>query len=450
VSAVTVIVTVRAPFTFTFVNILTNINVAAYVLINRLQNKYSKDKKTPTASPSTPSPQPGKKGKEQRQWSGGSGKISAKAAAALDRSGPASTEDVDQVARDTYLPSDGEKPQWVVEEEEAKEIEAAAAAGSSSSKWNFGNSYLGNLMQTVTGGKVLTKEDLKPVMANIMESLQGKNVAQEIADDICASVSARLEGQAMESFTSVHSVATAALKEAVQRVLTPRTSTDVLRQVMDAKAEGRVFSIVFVGINGVGKSTSLAKVGYFLKQHGLSVLIAACDTFRSGAVEQLKTHSRCLDAPLFDMGYAKDPSKVASAAMAHAQANNFDVVLIDTAGRMQNNEKLMRALATLIGENDPSLVLFVGEALVGNDGIDQLTMFDQSLVTYSPPGRAHRIDGIILTKFDTIDDKVGAALSMSYKSGQPIMFVGTGQKYTHLKRLNVNTVVKHMFSPPSL
>ena len=411
----------------------------------RLQSKYSKDKKTQN----TPSPksQGTKKGKEDRVWSGGGGKISSKQAAALDRSQAVeASQDPDMVAKETYLPSDGEKPQWVLEEEEAKEIEAAGAA----SGWNFGSTYLGSLVQTVTGGRILTKEDLKPVMAKILESLQGKNVAQEIADDICASVAARLEGQAMESFTTIHSVATAALQEAVQRVLTPRTSTDVLSQVMDAKAEGRVFSIVFVGINGVGKSTSLAKVGYFLKQHGLKVLIAACDTFRSGAVEQLKTHSRCLDAPLFDMGYAKDPSKVATAAIQHAKNNNFDVVLIDTAGRMQNNEKLMRALAALIGDNDPSLVLFVGEALVGNDGIDQLTMFDQSLVTYSPPGRAHRIDGIILTKFDTIDDKVGAALSMSYKSGQPIMFVGTGQKYTHLKRLNVNTVVKNLFSPPSL
>lgn len=419
----------------------------------RLQSKYSKDSGSKKQVMNTPSPQPGRKGKEDRVWSGGCGKISSKQAKALDRSNTNgdSQEDVDQFARDTYLPSDGEKPQWVVEEEEAREIEAAVEApASGSAGWNFGNTYLGSLVQTVTGGKILTKEDLKPVMEKIMESLQGKNVAQEIADDICSSVTARLEGQAMESFTSIHSVATVALKEAVQRVLTPRTSTDVLRQVMDAKAEGRVYSIVFVGINGVGKSTSLAKVGYFLKEHGLKVLIAACDTFRSGAVEQLKTHSRCLDAPLFDMGYAKDPSKVASAALSHAKNNDYDVVLIDTAGRMQNNEKLMRALATLIGENDPSLVLFVGEALVGNDGIDQLTMFDQALVTYSPPGRAHRIDGIILTKFDTIDDKVGAALSMSYKSGQPIMFVGTGQKYTHLKRLNVNTVVKHLFSPPSL
>lgn len=380
-------------------------------------------------------------------WGGGSGKISSKQAKALDRSKGGDSEDPDQAARETYLPSYGEKPQWVIEEEEAKEIKEASPANSS--RWSFGNTFFGSLVQTVTGGKILTKDDLKPVMEKIMESLQGKNVAQEIADDICASVSARLEGQAMESFTTIHSVATAALKEAVQRVLTPRTNTDILRQVLDAKAEGRLFSIVFVGINGVGKSTSLAKVGYFLKQHGLNVLIAACDTFRSGAVEQLKTHSRCLDAPVFEMGYTKDPSKVATAALNHAKTNGFDVVLIDTAGRMQNNEKLMRALATLIGDNDPNLVLFVGEALVGNDGIDQLTMFDQALVTYSPAGRAHRIDGIILTKFDTIDDKVGAALSMSYKSGQPIMFVGTGQKYTHLKRLNVSTVVKNLFSPPA-
>jgi signal recognition particle receptor subunit alpha len=330
-------------------------------------------------------------------WGGGSGKISSKQAKALDRSKGGDSEDPDQAARETYLPSYGEKPQWVIEEEEAKEIEEASPANSS--RWSFGNTFFGSLVQTVTGGKILTKDDLKPVMEKIMESLQGKNVAQEIADDICASVSARLEGQAMESFTTIHSVATAALKEAVQRVLTPRTNTDILRQVLDAKAEGRLFSIVFVGINGVGKSTSLAKVGYFLKQHGLNVLIAACDTFRSGAVEQLKTHSRCLDAPVFEMGYTKDPSKVATAALNHAKTNGFDVVLIDTAGRMQNNEKLMRALATLIGDNDPNLVLFVGEALVGNDGIDQLTMFDQALVTYSPAGRAHRIDGII---FDQI------------------------------------------------
>ncbi|CAM9390192.1 unnamed protein product [Ectocarpus fasciculatus] len=105
----------------------------------------------------------------------------------------------------------------------------------------------------------------------------------------------------------------------------------------------------------------------------------------------------------------------------------------------------MRALSKLINENEPELVLFVGEALVGNDGVNQLQMFNQALANNSPAGRYHQIDGVVLTKFDTIDTKVGAALSMCYKTGQPILFVGTGQKYTHLRKLNVNYVIKALF-----
>ena len=130
----------------------------------------------------------------------------------------------------------------------------------------------------------------------------------------------------------------------------------------------------------------------------MKVLLAACDTFRSGAVEQLRTHSRCLDVPLFEMGYSRDPSTVASAAKTYAKDNHFDCVLIDTAGRMQNNEPLMKALAKLVSDNSPDLVLFVGEALVGNDGIDQLSMFDAALKAYCPIGANHGITGIVLTK----------------------------------------------------
>jgi signal recognition particle receptor subunit alpha len=396
-------------------------------------------------------------------WAGG--KVSAQRAAALDRSKSSNNDlagdhqsnnsnadrELDQ-SRATYLPSEGEKPMWETEEEEGEQFrevakdESVESSNDTSSSWNFNKSFLGGILQTITGGKSLEAEDLAPVMTQMKEILHEKNVAVEIANDICSSVEQSLVGYKMASFTRIQTVVVDALCEAVQRVLTPRASTDVLRQVLDAKAQNKVFSMVFVGINGVGKSTSLAKTAYYLKQHGVNVLLAACDTFRSGAVEQLRTHSRCLEAPLFEMGYSKDPSNVAKRALAYAQENNFDCVLIDTAGRMQNNEPLMRALATLVSDNSPNLVLFVGEALVGNDGIDQLTMFDRALVNYSPPGCCHRIDGIILTKFDTIDDKVGAALSMSYKSGAPIVFVGTGQKYTHLKKLNVATVIKHLFS----
>ena len=131
----------------------------------------------------------------------------------------------------------------------------------------------------------------------------------------------------------------------MERVLTPKRSTDVLREVLDAKRKGKTYSIVFVGINGVGKSTSLSKVAYYLKEHNIDVMITACDTFRSGAVEQLRSHAKCLDVELFEKGYLKDPADVARASLVHAKQAKKDCVLIDTAGRMQNNDKLMRELA---------------------------------------------------------------------------------------------------------
>lgn len=228
--------------------------------------------------------------------------------------------------------------------------------------------------------------------------LISKNVASEVADELCESVITTLVGQRLESFTRVTTVVRKALEAALLRILTPKKSTDVLREILDAKAAGRAYSIVFVGVNGVGKSTSLSKVCYYLKSKGVNVMIAACDTFRSGAVEQLNQHAKVLDVPLFEKGmllnfswqqqvlikvslffagYAKDPASVAKEAVKYGTENGFDCVLIDTAGRMQNNEPLMRALAKLVSNNDPDLVLFVGEALVGNDGIDQLSMFDR-------------------------------------------------------------------------
>jgi len=197
------------------------------------------------------------------------------------------------------------------------------------------------------------------------------------------------------------------------------------------------------GINGVGKSTSLAKIAYYLKCHDCKPLIAACDTFRSGAVEQLNVHARCLDVPLFQMGYAKDPAIVAKAAINHASNNNHDVVLIDTAGRMQNNVPLMLALSKLVLESNPDLVLFVCEALVGNDGMDQLKMFDRALKS---AGHKRQIDGIVLTKFDTVSDKVGATLTMTHTTGAPVVFVGIGQKYNHLKKLSPQAVIQSLFS----
>ncbi|CAI8048245.1 Signal recognition particle receptor subunit alpha [Geodia barretti] len=243
------------------------------------------------------------------------------------------------------------------------------------------------------------------------------------------------------------------MEDSLVQILSPKRRVDILRDVMAARDKGQPYVITFCGVNGVGKSTNLAKVCFWLMENGLRVLIAGCDTFRAGAVEQLRTHTKHLNSlhppqeghppmvTLYERGYDKDAANIAMEAIQYARQQSFDVVLVDTAGRMQNNEPLMRALAKLIRVNSPDLVLFVGEALVGNEAVDQLLHFNQALVDHSEEGCPRTIDGILLTKFDTVDDKVGAAISMTYITGQPIVFVGTGQTYTDLRTLNVHAVI---------
>lgn len=302
--------------------------------------------------------------------------------------------------------------------------------------------WFSSVFQSIAAGNsVIGKSDLQPAVKALKDRLMTKNVAEEIAEKLCESIAASLEGKKVGSFTSIASTVQAAMEEALLRILTPSRSIDILRDVHAAKERERPYVIVFVGVNGVGKSTNLAKVAYWLLQHDLSVTLAACDTFRSGAVEQLRTHARRLQIPIFEKGYERDPAVVAKQAIQEATRTKSDVVLVDTAGRMQDNEPLMRALSKLINLNSPDLVLFVGEALVGNDAVDQLTQFNQKLADLSPVPAARLIDGILLSKFDTVDDKVGAALSMVYVSGAPVMFVGCGQSYTDLKKLNVKSIV---------
>ncbi|KAI3866015.1 hypothetical protein MKW92_035277 [Papaver armeniacum] len=302
--------------------------------------------------------------------------------------------------------------------------------------------WFSSMFQSIAGKANLEMSDLEPALKALKDRLLTKNVAEEIAEKLCESVAASLVGKKLASFTRVSSTVQAAMEDALVRILTPKRSIDVLRDVHAAKEQGRPYVITFVGVNGVGKSTNLAKIAYWLQQHNISVMMAACDTFRSGAVEQLRTHARRLQIPIFEKGYEKDPAVVAKEAIQEASRNGSDVVLVDTAGRMQDNEPLMRALSKLISLNSPDLVLFVGEALVGNDAVDQLSKFNQKLADLSNSPSSRVIDGIVLTKFDCIDDKVGAALSMVYISGAPVMFVGCGQSYTDLKKLNVKTIVK--------
>ncbi|TFL07003.1 SRP54-type protein [Pterulicium gracile] len=327
---------------------------------------------------------------------------------------------------------------------------------------------LSSMFARLTGSKVLTDKDLKPVLDAMKQHLMSKNVAMNISEKICEGVAEGLVGKKVGSFQTTNAAFRQALSASLTRILTPKTSTDLLLSIrnklsspLPSTQQRMPYSMTFVGVNGVGKSTNLSKVCFWLIQNGLRVLIAACDTFRSGAVEQLRVHVRNLSmlgvngagdskgrVELFERGYGKDAAGIAREAITYAKDNGFDVVLIDTAGRMQDNEPLMRALAKLVSTNNPDKIIFVGEALVGNEAVDQLTKFDRALRDFSSaaggPGRG--IDGMLVTKWDTVDDKVGAALSMTYTTGQPIIFVGCGQTYTDLRQLRIANVVQAILS----
>ncbi|KAF5386774.1 hypothetical protein D9615_001663 [Tricholomella constricta] len=359
--------------------------------------------------------------------------------------------------KDWEFSKEGEADKFIANALQPGGAKAAAPSGSLGT--------LGSLFARLTGSKVLSEQDLKPVLEGMKQHLMKKNVAKEIADKVCEGVGESLVGKKVGGFQTTNAAVRMALSTSLTRILTPKTSTDLLLSIrtklsspLPSSQQRMPYSITFVGVNGVGKSTNLSKVCFWLIQNDLRVLIAACDTFRSGAVEQLRVHVRNLSmlgvngatdskgrVELFERGYGKDAAAIAKEAIMFARDKDFDVVLIDTAGRMQDNEPLMRALAKLVSVNNPDKIIFVGEALVGNEAVDQLTKFDRALRDFSSAsssGKGRGIDGMLVTKWDTVDDKVGAALSMTYVTGQPIIFVGCGQTYTDLRQLRVANVVQ--------
>jgi len=439
-------------------------NGAAKILPDARQKLLAKAKggstKKKEADPADADKAPEKpKKKEARQWEGG--KVDSKSIQALDFS-KAKTEDGNDDAgllakREEFLGGSGDEAGFMAEDLRSlssgsdgdnDDDSGDAEITETDKKGRVGGLFktLTRSLKNVTGGAKLTEEELEPLLVSFKTALMTKNVAADVCNKLAESVRASLIGRTTDRFTSMASTVKSSLQESMETLLTPKKSIDIMRAALAAKNAGRVYTIVFLGVNGVGKSTNLAKVAYYLKNKGnLNVLICACDTFRAGAVEQLKTHARCLEVELFERGYGKDPAEIAKSAVGHARSNGHDVVLVDTAGRMQDNEPLMRALAKLVAVNNPDLVLFVGEALVGNDAIDQVSKFNKSLVDMShDPRKPRGIDGMLLTKYDTVDDKVGAALSMVYVTGQPIVFVGTGQKYTHLRKIQAKEVVRQL------
>ena len=249
------------------------------------------------------------------------------------------------------------------------------------------------------------------------------------------------------------------MESSLRKILTPTTSLDILRSITSVTSPShlnplspkpRPYVISIVGVNGVGKSTNLSKLAFFLLQNKFNLLIAACDTFRSGAVEQLRVHARNLKelaerenlgkVELYEKGYGKDAANIAQDAVAHAAQEHFDVVLIDTAGRRHNDTRLMSNLEKFGNFANPDKILMVGEALVGSDSVGQARSFNAAF------GSKRKLDGFIISKCDTVGDMVGTLVSMVHATGIPVVFLGVGQHYGDLRTLSVSWAVGLLMS----
>lgn len=338
----------------------------------------------------------------------------------------------------------------------------SSPAGQSGDKGIVGSSIsaIGGLFRNVVGGKVLTKEDLDKAMKGMEDHLLKKNVAREAAIRLCEGVERELIGVKTATFESISMKIHSAMEVSLQKILTPSNSLDLLRSIDTitkpsslSLQKPRPYVISIVGVNGVGKSTNLSKIAYFLLQNKYKVLIVACDTFRSGAVEQLAVHVRNLrelveregggEVDIYQKGYGKDAANVARDAVEHAGQNGFDVVLIDTAGRRHNDQRLMSSLEKFAKFANPDKIFMVGEALVGTDSVAQARNFNAAF------GAGRGLDGFIISKCDTVGDMVGTLVSMVHSTGVPVLFVGVGQHYSDLRTLSVKWAVEKLLSTNS-
>jgi fused signal recognition particle receptor len=268
----------------------------------------------------------------------------------------------------------------------------------------------------------LRAEQISPIMQDFKFNLIENDVAVSVAEHIGAEMEKTLDGVQVKRLEDRKQVVRDSLRSVLLEILTPREKIDFLGLVEKKRGLKEPFVVVFVGINGTGKTTSIAKVATLLMKHGYSVVLACADTYRAGSIEQLEEHARRLGVRIIKHSYGADPAAVAFDAISHAKAHGINVVLIDTAGRIQTDKNLMAELTKIKRVVKPDLTVLTVDSLTGNDAVTQAEEFHKSV----------GIDGTILTKVDA-DVKGGSALSVTYVTKKPILFIGTGQRYEDLE-----------------
>jgi fused signal recognition particle receptor len=281
----------------------------------------------------------------------------------------------------------------------------------------------------------LKPENLRPVLWDFKLALIENDVAMVVADHICEEIEKRLTGQKVNRLGDRKKIVRETLQSVLQETLKPPQQVDLFEIMENKRKLKEPCAIVFVGINGTGKTTTIAKIAQLLLKKRYSVVLAGSDTFRAGSIEQLEIHAKRLGINLIKHQYGADAAAVAFDAFQYARTHGINAVLVDTAGRMQTNRNLLAEMEKIIRVVKPDLVLFVGDALAGNDAVFQAEEFNKSV----------RIDGSVLAKIDA-DAKGGAAVSIAYVTKKPILYVGTGQAYDDLETFRPETIVSRILA----
>ena len=282
--------------------------------------------------------------------------------------------------------------------------------------------------------KTIQEKHVEDILFELEMELLQADVAMEVATEVVESVKENLVGKKIKRSNDITEYTFYALRDAVEEIISiPGKS--MTEMIEEKKAQGEPLVVMFVGINGTGKTTTIGKLANYYLKKGYTPVIAASDTFRAGAIEQVTHHADNVGVKIIKHKKGSDPAAVAFDAVEHARAQRKELVLIDTAGRMQTNTNLMDEMKKIKRVSKPDLVIFVGDAITGNDATEQARKFNEAI----------DIDGVILTKADA-DSKGGSSLSIGYVIKKPIMFLGVGQGYDDIMEYDSQWMLNQLFS----
>jgi fused signal recognition particle receptor len=278
-------------------------------------------------------------------------------------------------------------------------------------------------------GKEISQEDISKLSEELIIDLVEADVAYEVAENIIKDLEKKIVGSKIGLFEDKKRFIKDKFREILIEYLKKgEWNKDLVEMI---KSSAKPYKILFMGVNGVGKTTTIAKVAKYLRDRGLKVLVVAADTFRAGAQEQLEIHCKKLSIPIFRGRYGYDPAALVFDSIKYAQKNSFDVILIDSAGRQHTDIDLMNEIKKISRVSSPDLKILVLDALTGNDAVNQAIEFDKHI----------GVDGVILTKLDA-DASGGSALSIIITINKPIIFVGVGQKYDDLISYKADLIIE--------